>query len=153
MRSLPDDTIAKKSSDLWDDRKNFVGAEATPLADGEFTGLSKTPARFDNPVKEPRYVSSFRDARTMRQIRDLHANPDFNGDTTLLVTKALFSHTSPFKPWWDESWRPRLPVPARQYRTPAPWRDASDHLKVTFRHVALKTFGPVYSLNLNLSLP
>jgi hypothetical protein len=129
-----------------------------PKSPSGFTGMSKPADDFDIPVKENRYVSVFRDARTMRQIRTLHDSPEFSGDTTLLVSKALFSLPSKhpsrqtnFKPWWHDSWHPRLPSPARQYRTPAPWRDTSDHLRVTLRHVALKTFGPVFTINLDLS--
>jgi hypothetical protein len=116
----------------------------------EFTGSSKPAVQIDNPVNETRPVSSFRDARTMRQIRTLHENPDLAGDTTLLVTKPLFTRTYEQKPWWD-TFPSSLPSPARQYRTPAPWRDVSDLIKITFRHVALKTLGPVYSLSLRLS--
>ena len=138
-------------------------AECQNEGTSEFTGMSKPAGDFDILPNQKRYVSVFRDARTMRQIRVLHDSPEFSGDTTLLVTKPLFPslypspststphkrpHTS-YTPWWDE--RPALPSPARQYRTPAPWRDTSDHLKVTFRHVALKMLGSVYSLNLNLS--
>jgi hypothetical protein len=34
---------------------------------------------------------------------------------------------------------------------PAPWRDVSDILVVTFRHLGLKAFGPVLAFTLNLS--
>jgi hypothetical protein len=135
----------------------FTEVSKTP--EPEFTKVSKTGSVFDNPVNESRYVSVYRDAKTMRQIRALHDNPDFTGDATLLVSKALF-HFTPrykpdpyqnYKPWWHESERPDLPSPARQYRTSAPWRDTSDHLKVTFRHVAINGLGPVFDLSLNLS--
>jgi hypothetical protein len=125
--------------------------ELSKAAEPEFTELSETDSAVDNPVNESHYVSVFRDAKTMRQIRALHENPDFAGDATLLVTKPLFSHTSPYNPWWHENERPDLPTPARQYRSPAPWRDTSDYLKVTFRHIAMKLLGSVYTLNLNLS--
>lgn len=133
-------------------------AEMSKPASSEFTGLSKSTAPFDIPVKQKRYSSRYRDAKTIRQIRTLQEMPALAGDATLLVSKALFSPPSLppyklaiFKPWWHESMLPPLLSPARQYRTPAPWRDVSDEMKVTFRHLALKTFGPVYAITLNLS--
>lgn len=117
----------------------------------EFTRLSKADPVFDKSVRRQRYASVFRDAKTMRQIRALHETPGSAGDTILLVSKPLFTHTSPYNPWWHENELPELPSPARQYRSPAPWRDTSDQMRVTFRHLAIKTLGPVYTLNLNLS--
>jgi hypothetical protein len=51
------------------------------------------------------------------------------------------------RPWWRDFY---LANPARSYRVPAAWRDTSDVLQVLYRHIALRTFGPVHSFNLNL---
>jgi hypothetical protein len=140
------------------DFDNPVKDEGAP----QFTKLSVAIDPTDNPVKQNRSVSRYRDAKTMRELRDLFKSRDFSGDDTSLVSylQSLFTppskrfykrDPSTFKPWWDEWWHPDLPKPARQYRKPAQWRDISDHLKVTLRHVALKTFGPVMAVTLNLS--
>ena len=147
---------------------NPVNSEASPSDNpvrddpaSEFTKLSVAAGPTDHPVNQKRSVSVFRDAKTMRQLRDLFKSGDFSGDDTSLVTCMRLLFTRPSKRfqrhcdahplWWDESEHPDLPSPARQYRKPAQWRDISDQLKVTLRHVALKTFGPVMAVTLNLS--
>jgi hypothetical protein len=91
-------------------------------------------------------------AWTQRALGDLCSTPDDS-------TRSLLNHTTPKSPlwksseaWWDSvNGGKALPAPARQYRAPAPWRDISDPLLVTYLHIALKTLGPVHTLNLNLS--
>jgi hypothetical protein len=144
-----------------------LDATVDDSAGSGFTDLSKEARDFDKSVKTDRYISVFRDAQFLRDFKTLTETTTMTpGDTPLLVIEALSktlplprhtsgasssSHTSSYNPWWHESERPQLPSPARQYRTPAPWRDTSDHLKVTFRHIALQTLAPVHTLNLNLS--
>jgi hypothetical protein len=51
------------------------------------------------------------------------------------------------RPWWNNTY---LADPARSYRGPAEWRDTSDILRVLYRHLVLREFGPVHSFTLNL---
>jgi hypothetical protein len=53
-------------------------------------------------------------------------------------------------PWhqWPADALAALP---RQYRTPAPWRDTSDLLRLCYVHRSLKEAGPTFTLNLNLN--
>jgi hypothetical protein len=43
--------------------------------------------------------------------------------------------------------------PARQYRSPADWRDVSDTLHVHYLHLALTALGPVHYFSLRLDHP
>jgi hypothetical protein len=159
-KALEEAGFTELSKSFSDEKEpdNPVKEEAAP----QFTKLSVAIDPTDNPVNQKRSVSAYRDAKTMRQLRGLFKSRDFSADDTSLVSylQSLFASPSKrfykrdpsiFKPWWNESWHPDLPKPARQYRKPAQWRDISDQLKVTLRHVALKTFGPTMAASLNLS--
>ena len=132
-----------------------------------------TTPSFDNSGNTDRYVSRFRDAQFMRELQALlNTYPSTSAGHTLSVITphhsfpliasssvlpsipsldAFFNHTSPYTPWWETNGGGQLPPPARQYRTPAPWRDTSEYLVVSYRHLALRSFGPVHTLTLNLS--
>jgi hypothetical protein len=132
----------------------------------------------DKSVNSKRTISVFRDAEYMRNLKGFFDSAPIPAGTHSLVhkallssshsslsplacesTRALLNHTTPKKPswkvrkpWWDSmNGGEPLPPPARQYRAPAPWRDISDPLLVTYLHIALKTLGPVHTVNLNLS--
>jgi len=171
LREDRDETSGRSDNSLNTD----CPSDKTVNRPDDLPECQKLGASTDNPVSSKRSVSVFRDAKFMRELKVLEgASIPTTRRTTLLVTKtpystslkdktksealtteeslsALLSHGfDPYKPWWDESWYPQLPPPARQYRSPAPWRDTSDVLRITFRHLALKTIGPVCTINLNL---
>jgi hypothetical protein len=85
-------------------------------------------------------------------VSSLHTVPDFlisyPSLTQLTQTTPRPTRTSrrPRAAWWHLL----LAKAARNYRTPAEWRDTSDQLKVLYRHLALGNFGRVHSFSLNL---
>jgi hypothetical protein len=129
------------------------------------TKMSTSGVCDDILVNSKRPESVFRDAQFMRNLKGfLHSDPVDRGDTTLSVLHSppstslpvaslieFFDHVSRYTPWWDKNGGEPLPAPARQYRKPAPWRDATDYLRISYRHLAIQSLGPVFTLTLNLS--
>jgi hypothetical protein len=128
------------------------------------------PAQVDSSAKKSRPVSLLRDAAFLRAVEGLFApgtSPNL-GETSVIQsspstpsTQSTPSASSPTQstpstqagqqrrrllPWWHRL----LASPPRSYRSPAQWRDTSDQLRVLYRHLALKTFGPVHTVNINL---
>src|SRR6266436_1794671 len=166
-----DDPVDGVASDQFDNSASPDSASDSPVRQPEnLPECQNDEGSLDNPVKLKRFVSVFRDAEYMRYLKAWFDNAPIPVRTTPLVgkvlsptpdesTRSLLNHTTPkkpfwkvTKPWWDSvnGGKP-LPAPARQYRAPAPWRDISDPLLITYLHIALKTMGPVHTLNLNLS--
>jgi hypothetical protein len=67
---------------------------------------------------------------------------------------AIFERRSKQEPWWLRlNGGEPLPKPARQFRTPADWRDVSDTLHIHYLHLALEKLGPVHGFSLRLHAP
>jgi hypothetical protein len=151
---------SKNAAKLHDDRE-----ESSVVSD--FPKRQDTPPVVDTLGSTSRHVSVFRDAHFMRELQTLVSSaPPASVPNTLLVITPLspstsstlsqpsfhlptlqtyFNHASPYLQWWE------VTGGARAYRKPAPWRDVTDQLAITYRHLALKASGQVQSFTLNLS--
>jgi hypothetical protein len=115
-------------------------------------------------VKQNRRVSVYRDAEFMRCLQGLSARKrmgllaptSVSRDSSLLypLNDSIFVRRSKREPWWLNlnGGEPHA-KPARQYRSPADWRDVSDTLHVHYLHLALTVLGPVHSFSLRLDGP
>jgi hypothetical protein len=116
-------------------------------------------------VKRNRRVSVFRDAAYMRALQGLneHGRAGLSPSTSVSrpspltpfliypLDDAIFERRSKQEPWWLRlNGGEPLPKPARQFRTPADWRDVSDTLHIHYLHLALETLGPVHGFTLRL---
>jgi hypothetical protein len=142
-----------------------------------FPGSSEPPPVSADKAKNHRRPSPFRDACFMRKLKILHEAALYYGAPAPSVIKALsstslkslrskaktdaltpleslhallFHNFHPYRAWWHENHFPSLPPPIPQWRAPAEWEAASDHLVATYRHIGLKTFGPVCAISCNL---
>jgi hypothetical protein len=143
-----------------DDDKADHSANALPVQVDN--SPNPNPAQVDNSAKKSRPVSLLRDAAFLRAIEGLFASGiqvnqgKTSVSNTFPLPSSLQAPSSPLQapsrrtrsrtPWW----RIFQSQPPRAYRNPAEWRDTSDQLRVLYRHLALKTFGPVHTLNVNL---
>jgi hypothetical protein len=123
-----------------------------------------TLAEIVKSVKANRRVSVFRDAQFMRNLQALLAlkltgslaDTSVSRDSSLLypLEDSIFARRSRQEPWWlNLNGGQPHPKPARQFRTPAEWRDVSDTLHVHYLHLGLKVLGPVHGFSLRLDGP
>lgn len=115
-------------------------------------------------VREQRRVSVYRDARFMRDLQRIYARKCAGSLPLALVSRdlsltyplhlSIFDRASRREPWWRNlnGGEPH-PKPARQFRTPAEWRDVSDTLHVHYLHLGLMALGPVHYFSLRLGSP
>jgi hypothetical protein len=112
-------------------------------------------------VKQKRRVSLYRDAQFMRCLQGLNELKRMGLLTPTSVSRlssllyplndSIFARRSKQEPWWlNLNGGEPHPKPARQYRSPAEWRDVSDTLHVHYLHLALTVLGPVHSFSLRL---
>jgi hypothetical protein len=112
-------------------------------------------------VKQNRRVSVYRDAQFMRSLQRLNAlkrmgvldatTVSEDSYLTYPLSDSIFARRSKQEPWWISlnGGEPHT-RPARQYRSPAEWRDVSDTLHVHYLHLALTLLGPLHGFSLRL---
>lgn len=158
MKALGDD-VPKAEDD------GEVDSSANPQPVQVDNSANPNPTQVDNSTKKSRPVSLLRDAAFLRAVEGLFASgiPQNQAGTSVIesfpippsdppISHPSVSPTVPdpsharLSPWWH-----RLQAPSpRSHRGPAEWRDTSDQLRVLYRHLALKTFGAVHTINVNL---
>jgi hypothetical protein len=126
--------------------------------------MTASLAEIVKSVKQNRRVSVYRDAEFMRCLQGLNelkrmgllTATSVSRDSSLLypLNDSIFARRSKREPWWLNlnGGEPHA-KPARQYRSPADWRDVSDTLHVHYLHLALTVLGPVHSFSLRLDGP
>jgi hypothetical protein len=126
---------------------------------------SLTLSEIVKSVKRNRHVSVFRDAAYMRALQGLNERGRTGRSPSTSVSRpspltpsliyplddSIFERRSKHEPWWLRlNGGEPLPKPARQFRTPADWRDVSDTLHIHYLHLALETLGPIHGFTLRL---
>ena len=113
-------------------------------------------------LKNKRPVSIYRDAAFLRDLQALLALHDAGTLDPSSVSRlphlthpldhTIFDRSSRHPPWWLQlNGGEALAKPARQFKSPAAWRDVSDTLHVHYLHLGLKAVGPVHGFTLRLS--